>query len=153
AAATPSGEARFVINPYFGGRMFDAFELSPSTPRLPAWLARDLGVHPSTLLSVPRHRRRDERGATFTRILRRQRADGCLATVPLFETLPKRTRRRAVALSSMQTFPAGTMLTQQGAIGDEFFLLLDGHVEVYRSGTVVAREGPGTPLGEVALLE
>jgi CRP-like cAMP-binding protein len=45
------------------------------------------------------------------------------------------------------------MLTQEGADGAEFFVLLEGQVDVFQAGRMVATRGPGSPLGEMALLE
>jgi len=48
---------------------------------------------------------------------------------------------------------AGTTLTEQGAPGDELYLLLDGVLGVEVDGEPVAEVGPGAILGERALLE
>ena len=45
------------------------------------------------------------------------------------------------------------MLVTQGAEGDKLYLLLDGVVGVEVGGEQVAEMGPGTVLGERALLE
>jgi hypothetical protein len=47
----------------------------------------------------------------------------------------------------------GATLTEQGAPGDELYLVLDGVLDVVVDGTVVAEVGPGAVLGERALLE
>jgi hypothetical protein len=47
----------------------------------------------------------------------------------------------------------GEMLVQQGEEGQDLFLLLDGMLDVEVGGQVVAEVGPGTILGERALLE
>jgi Cyclic nucleotide-binding domain len=47
----------------------------------------------------------------------------------------------------------GEMLVEQGAEGQDLFLLLDGMLDVEVGGQVVAEVGPGTILGERALLE
>ena len=48
---------------------------------------------------------------------------------------------------------AGETLVEQGAEGDELFLLLDGMLDVIVDGEVVAELGPGAIVGERALLE
>jgi hypothetical protein len=48
---------------------------------------------------------------------------------------------------------AGDALTEQGAEGNELYLLLDGVVDVEVDGEPVAEIGPGALLGERALLE
>jgi hypothetical protein len=47
----------------------------------------------------------------------------------------------------------GEMLVEQGEKGQDLFLLLDGMLDVEVGGQVVAEVGPGTILGERALLE
>ena len=49
--------------------------------------------------------------------------------------------------------PEGTLLTEQGAEGDELFLVLDGMLTVEVDGNVLAEVGPGAILGERAALE
>jgi hypothetical protein len=52
-----------------------------------------------------------------------------------------------------RTIEQGKALTEQGAEGNELYLLLDGVVDVAVDGDVVAEIGPGALLGERALLE
>jgi Cyclic nucleotide-binding domain len=49
--------------------------------------------------------------------------------------------------------PAGAVLTEQGAAGDEIYLLLDGVVAVEVDGRRLAEVGPGAVFGERAVLE
>jgi CRP-like cAMP-binding protein len=49
--------------------------------------------------------------------------------------------------------PAGKVLVEQGRIGMEFFLIVDGSASVTRSGKKVATLGPGAHFGELALLD
>lgn len=48
---------------------------------------------------------------------------------------------------------AGTVLTEQGAPGDELFLVLDGVVRIEVDGERIAEYGPGSLHGERAVLE
>jgi hypothetical protein len=52
-----------------------------------------------------------------------------------------------------QQLAEGETLVEQGARGDELFLVLDGLLEVDVDGTVVAELGPGAIVGERAVLE
>jgi CRP-like cAMP-binding protein len=47
----------------------------------------------------------------------------------------------------------GQILVEQGAPGEELFLLFDGVLAVERDGESIAEVGPGAILGEMALLE
>ena len=75
-----------------------------------------------------------------------------LATVPLFANLSRKQLRFAAQLSTPLDLPAGHVLARQGSVGAEFFIVVQGSVEVVRSGELVTTRGPGSPLGEIALL-
>lgn len=49
--------------------------------------------------------------------------------------------------------PRGTRLIDQGGYGLECFVLLEGEVTVTQSAEEVARLGPGSIIGEIALVE
>ncbi len=49
--------------------------------------------------------------------------------------------------------PAGKLLVEEGRIGLEFFIIVDGTAAVTRSGKTVATLGPGSHFGELALLD
>jgi hypothetical protein len=49
--------------------------------------------------------------------------------------------------------PAGNVLIEQGAAGDEMFLVLDGTLAVEVDGQPVAQVGPGAIVGERAVVE
>ncbi len=49
--------------------------------------------------------------------------------------------------------PAGKILVEEGHIGQEFFLIVDGTASVTRNGRKVATLGPGSHFGELALLD
>jgi len=89
----------------------------------------------------------------FVRATRHPRAADPTAAIPLFEGLSKKQRRFASQQLTTVAVPAGTLLAQEGTRGDEFFVLLEGQVGVFRSGAAIATRGPGSPLGEMALLE
>ena len=89
----------------------------------------------------------------FVRAPRHRRVADPTAAVPLFEGLSRKERRFASQLLTTVAVPAGTLLAQEGTRGDEFFVVLEGNVEVYRDGAAIATRGPGSPLGEISLLE
>ena len=76
-----------------------------------------------------------------------------LATVPLFARLRGRELERVGRLAEEIDVPADRVLIRQGAIGHEFFVIVDGRVRVERDGTVLNTRGPGDFVGEIALLD
>jgi CRP/FNR family cyclic AMP-dependent transcriptional regulator len=79
--------------------------------------------------------------------------DEQLAAVPLFEGLSKKQLRRISSLMTRIDRPAGEVLTTEGQRGHEFFIVLEGEVEVRQGDRVVATRGPGEYVGEIALLD
>jgi CRP/FNR family transcriptional regulator, cyclic AMP receptor protein len=79
--------------------------------------------------------------------------DEHLAAVPLFEALSKKQLRRISSLMTRLDEPAGKVLTREGQQGYEFFIVLDGEVEVRQGDRLVATRGPGEYVGEIALLD
>lgn len=53
----------------------------------------------------------------------------------------------------VQRIDRGMLLTEQGAPGDELYIVLDGVLSVEVDGSVVAQVGPGAVFGERAILE
>jgi CRP-like cAMP-binding protein len=49
--------------------------------------------------------------------------------------------------------PAGKVVVEEGTVGREFFLILEGQAVVRRGGRKVALLGPGQYFGELALLD
>ena len=48
--------------------------------------------------------------------------------------------------------PPGETIIEQGAVGDAFYVIASGQVEIVKDGEVVATQGPGAHFGEIALL-
>lgn len=61
-------------------------------------------------------------------------------------------RRIRSSLDEVQV-PKGKVLVEEGRIGLEFFLIVDGQAVVTRNGRKVATLGPGDYFGELALLD
>ena|ERR1700674_907753 len=76
-----------------------------------------------------------------------------LATVPLFKGLSKKQLRDISGLATRLDEPAGAVLTKEGKVGREFIVVLEGEIEVRVGDRVVATRGPGTYVGEIALLD
>ncbi len=76
-----------------------------------------------------------------------------LAKVPLFNGLSKKQLREVSSLATRLDEPAGTQLTKEGHVGNEFIIVLEGEIEVRKGDEVVATRGPGSYVGEIALLD
>jgi CRP/FNR family transcriptional regulator, cyclic AMP receptor protein len=79
--------------------------------------------------------------------------DEQLARVPLFQGLSKKQLRRISTLMTRVDRPAGQVLTREGQSGSEFFIVLEGEVEVRHGDRVIATRRPGDYVGEIALLD
>jgi MFS family permease len=70
----------------------------------------------------------------------------------IFAPLPLATvERLSQDLQSVEV-PAGEDVIVQGEVGDRFFLIEEGQVEVFEDGVFRRHEGPGESFGEIALL-
>ena len=76
-----------------------------------------------------------------------------LAKVPLFNGLSKKQLREVSSLATRLDEPAGAELTKEGRVGNEFIIVLEGEIEIRRGTDVVATRGPGSYVGEIALLD
>jgi CRP-like cAMP-binding protein len=84
---------------------------------------------------------------------RHDRIEAQLAHVPLFQGLSKKELQLISQLATYLEEPAGTVLTVEGSAGHEFIIVLDGEIEVRQGDRVVAERGPGSYIGEIALLD
>jgi CRP/FNR family cyclic AMP-dependent transcriptional regulator len=75
-----------------------------------------------------------------------------LAEVPLFAGLSRKQLGRVSNLTTRLELAEGRELTQQGGIGHEFIVVLDGTVDVIIDGEVVNTCSAGSCFGEIALL-
>lgn len=76
-----------------------------------------------------------------------------LRRVPLFSGLGKRELEELGTLADEIDVADGRVLTRQGETGHEFFVVLDGTVQVDVGGAAVATLGKGDFLGEIALVD
>jgi CRP/FNR family transcriptional regulator, cyclic AMP receptor protein len=76
-----------------------------------------------------------------------------LSKIWLFSTSSTKDLRMIRKALEEVTVPAGRMLTEQGTIGREFFLIVEGQASVKRNNRKVATLGPGQYFGELALLD
>lgn len=75
-----------------------------------------------------------------------------LSKVPLFAGLGERELAEVGRLADEVTVRSGKVLTEEGASGHEFFVILDGTIDISKAGKHVNTMGPGEFFGELALL-
>ncbi|MEO7117710.1 MAG: cyclic nucleotide-binding domain-containing protein [Candidatus Limnocylindrales bacterium] len=76
-----------------------------------------------------------------------------LKRVPLFGGCDTRDLERIAALAEEVDFPAGKQIIGEGTFGQEFFVIVDGEIEVEREGKHLRTMGPGEFLGEISLVD
>ncbi|MGZ4310098.1 MAG: cyclic nucleotide-binding domain-containing protein [Gaiellaceae bacterium] len=72
--------------------------------------------------------------------------------VPLFGGLSKRELNEVAGIADELAIAEGSSLTQEGATGHEFLVLVEGAADVRRKGRKVNTLGSGDFLGEIALV-
>jgi CRP/FNR family cyclic AMP-dependent transcriptional regulator len=55
-------------------------------------------------------------------------------------------------IKNCETFAAGEMVFAEGDFGDTMYVVLKGHVEIRVGGEALEVAGPGTVIGEMALI-
>jgi CRP-like cAMP-binding protein len=76
-----------------------------------------------------------------------------LSKIWLFSTSSAKDLRMIRKALEEVTVPPGRVLTEQGTIGREFFLIVDGQASVKRNNRRIATLGAGQYFGELALLD
>ena len=76
-----------------------------------------------------------------------------LGRVRLFSACSKKELSLISRVSDEVSVAAGRVLCEEGAIGHEFYLILEGQAAVRKGGRKVATLGPGQYFGEMALLD
>jgi CRP/FNR family transcriptional regulator, cyclic AMP receptor protein len=76
-----------------------------------------------------------------------------LKRAPLFEGLSSKELEELAQRSEDMELEPGTVLCREGEIGHEFFVIIEGDVEIERQGRSLGTRGAGDFIGEIALLE
>jgi CRP/FNR family transcriptional regulator, cyclic AMP receptor protein len=76
-----------------------------------------------------------------------------LRRAPLFAELSKKELAMLARMSDDLEVPAGRVLCREGERGQEFFVLMDGEVEVTRRGRRVSTGRGGDFFGEISIVE
>ena len=82
-------------------------------------------------------------------------ADGkieALRSVSLFSDLRQHDLEQVAQLADEVDLPAGHVLMREGETGSQMFVMSTGEALVERGGREIARLGPGSVLGEMALV-
>ena len=85
-------------------------------------------------------------------MLRRNQKVELIRDVPLFANLSKRELEEVASIADEIDFREGKELIREGARGREFFVLLDGAVDVTQDGHRINQLGAGDFFGEIALV-
>jgi len=91
---------------------------------------------------LPKSDTRHQEGEAFTR----------MRQLPFFSAFPDAALWETLRLGTLRSCNAGTALMEEGAVGQSFFVLLQGRACVLRAGWQVATIEPGWTLGEMAYL-
>jgi CRP-like cAMP-binding protein len=75
-----------------------------------------------------------------------------IARVPLFADCSKKELEQIASIADELDLAEGKELTQEGAAGREFFVILDGSADVLQNGEKVNALGAGDFFGEIALI-
>ncbi len=76
-----------------------------------------------------------------------------LSQVPLFAGCTNKELQAIAKAGDEITMTAGTVIVDQGQLGREAFVVLDGEVTVRRSGRKITTMGAGAVVGELSLLD
>ncbi len=76
-----------------------------------------------------------------------------LKRAPLFAELSRKELTELAKRTEDLEFDAGKVLCTQGEVGREFFVVIEGEVEITRDGARLATSHGGDFFGEIALLE
>jgi CRP-like cAMP-binding protein len=85
--------------------------------------------------------------------LHRDAKSELIASVPLFSRCAKHDLTAIAAIADEVDIPEGKVLIHEGDLGRDFYVLVDGTVDVTKGGELVTSLGPGDFVGEIALLE
>jgi CRP/FNR family transcriptional regulator, cyclic AMP receptor protein len=76
-----------------------------------------------------------------------------LRRVPLFSGCKTTALQEIEKLADEIDVQDGYVLIREGTFGEQFFLIVDGHVRIERDGQTVRTLGPGEFVGEISLID
>jgi putative peptide zinc metalloprotease protein len=144
-----------IVNQLDRGNYFGELALLRDAPRSATCHA----IVPTDVLSLSRQ---DFDRLVKARFALREKVDACIARVdllrrmPLFAELESQQVQLVAATMKEDAYETGQVIIRQGEIGDTFYVIQSGRVQVTveQAGEqeVLAERGPGEYLGEIALL-
>jgi MFS family permease len=75
-----------------------------------------------------------------------------LRTLPLFRALPLQALEGLAQALDRVEFEPGVAIVREGDLGDRYYVIVDGHVEILQGDRTISTLGRGDGLGEIALL-
>lgn len=75
-----------------------------------------------------------------------------LSSIDLFADLSKRELKAVGKMLTPATIAAGKEFITEGAVGREAYIIVSGDASVWKRGKLITTVGPGTVLGEMAVL-
>ena len=76
-----------------------------------------------------------------------------LRNINMFQSFSQKDLEKIAKAGDEVSMPAGSLIVDQGQMGREAFVVLEGSVAVKRNGKKVATLGPGSIVGELSLLD
>lgn len=76
-----------------------------------------------------------------------------LRKIPLFRHLSYKELVKVLNQTTLRSYEPGQPVIEEGSEGDEFYIILQGEVEVVKSGRPLTVLGPGVHFGEMALVD
>jgi len=76
-----------------------------------------------------------------------------LKRVPLFDGLSRKELADLARVTDDLEVPTGQVLCKEGDTGHEFFVIVEGEIDITKNGKLVAQRDGGEFVGEIALLE
>ena len=78
---------------------------------------------------------------------------GWLATLGFFQGFSHDELTRVAALGEKEEVAGGTVIIDQGRVGDACYVIVSGTATIHIRGEFVTTVGPGTMVGEMALVD
>jgi len=76
-----------------------------------------------------------------------------LRHIPLFKECNQHALEEIGRLADEIDVPDGYTLIREGTFGEQFIMIIEGHVRIERGGKTIRTMGPGEFLGEIALID